>query len=369
MTAAAAPQIAAQRAAPPRPRRPRRASSRRGAGAGESAARRPPRRTRRRPPATRRRQARRRAAAPSAVDDPDTRRREQAGGGEHEEQRRAHDEGDDGGRDRGQAGGDDARGARAAAARRPPPGTAIGVGRATGARSAGCAAATRRHGSLGDRGQRRVAGPAAGRAPAAANRSRLAPSVTIPPSGTRRRAGDGLAVDPARHPPGQLDERHRAVGRHVEDAVVGLEQRIVDPHRGPRRPSDDVAPGRRGRRRRRRPGRRRTWRRRPGRLAAAGGGRAGPSVAAADGPRPGRCVSYRVHPSAVDLEVVGRAEAERVGELADPIVGRARGDDDPAAGGSGQLEGGDERGRHAPMGVPTEAEGERESAVARRRAR
>ena len=219
----------------------------------------------------------------------------------------------------------------------------------------GLRCSTRRHGSSAIAASVASPGPAApGRAPAAANRMRLAPSVTIPPSGTT--VGPATVTPSIRHGTRPVSWRNDTVpstatsrtpwwasssGSTIRTAARGDRpttwrpgaRSTTTPAAGP---ASHVATTTGSAAARRRAG--------------------GPDVAAAADPG----TTDRLVPrdrSSVDLEVAGKAEAEGVGELADPIVGRARGDGDPRAGGSGQLEGGDERGRHASMGAPTRPKG------------
>ena len=185
--------------------------------------------------------------------------------------------------------------------------------------------------------------------PAGAERRRAPPASGVA-------ASDRLAVDPARHPPGQLDDLDGAVGVDVEERVVRLDRRVVDRHgRAGARPT--------------------TWRpaARAPRAPAAGPALADRATATGGRQRRGRsrrcpagCPARR-RPGqrlvrgdrpAVELQGVAGRETEGVGELAEAVVGRACREDDPPSGGILDLEGGDGRSGHAPMGAPSRPEGE-----------
>jgi hypothetical protein len=186
----------------------------------------------RRPPAATRPSSRQRRRGPQ----PD--RRGQADAGQDEEQRGAHDDGDDHGTDGGERRGHDAgaahpcrRGGRFDDRDRG------GVPAGHDPRCAAQGPPPRVTGEVGHdrRPERRPLDgsdphPAGPERQGAAQRPRGAPA-------------DRLAVDAARHPARQLDDRRRAVGRDVDHEVVRFQPVVVDADRRSRRAADEWRPG------------------------------------------------------------------------------------------------------------------------------
>ncbi len=285
--------------------------------------------------------------------DPQAERGEEADRTEHEEQGRPQHHGDGDGSDQREAGGRQS-GRRRSQRRRGRLRDRNGWRRPARARPRWAV-----HGAAPRVAGRGRQGDGAGRrAGAAADAQAAGPQRHDGAVADGGRSGDRFTGDPARHPAGELGEHHVPITGHVEHGVVRLERGVGEVHRRAGGPPHDVTAG----------GERHGEAGARAGLAddgdeggdvgrTGGGGRARrhPAPPQQAGPRQ-RVVAADRAP--IDGQRLVRVEPERVGEIAEVVVGRTGHDGDAPAAGGHQL---DRRSIHVPPGRGSQPGAERRS--------